>query len=128
MLVVEALRHGVVGGAVSQSSSDGAEAVLPGGVLDVGQELAAGADEADASAQEVACGTFLFGVGVGRREGATAQEVGDGRGVLPIVLGLAAMHRFHIKRVAQATSSCSQRSASQYQVNMHSQPTTRSSR
>jgi hypothetical protein len=58
---------------------------------------AAGATELDRSAWLASARSSVLvpGVGVGEREVAAAQQAGDGPGVEPVTLGLAAVDRFH---------------------------------
>ena len=77
------------------------EVVLGVGVLDVGEEVGAAADEVGSPAQEVPGGSHLGGVDVGHGEGAAPQEGGDLVGVDLVVLDLGAVDGLHGEGVAQ---------------------------
>ena len=71
------------------------------GVLDVGEELAALADEEEAAAEQVAGGTHARRIDVGHGEHAAAEQPGDLARVDPVVLGLAAVDGLHVEGVAE---------------------------
>jgi hypothetical protein len=77
------------------------EVVLVVGILDVGEELPALADEVEPAPEQIAGRAHLGGIDVGFRDQPTAQERGDLVGVNPIVLGLAAVDGFHVQRMAE---------------------------
>ena len=77
------------------------EVVLQERHLQVGQEFGAFADEVGAAAQEVTGGPHRLGVDVGLGESAAAQEAGQLPGVDGVGLGLAAVDRLEVERVAQ---------------------------
>jgi hypothetical protein len=67
----------------------------------VRHQLGALADQVGAAAQQVARLAPAFGVGVGQRERAAAQQAGDLAGVDVVVVGLAAVDGFPVQRVAE---------------------------
>ena len=71
------------------------------GVLDVGEQLAALADDVEAAPKQITRGAHARRVDVGLREHAAAQERRDLQGVDPVVLRLAAVDRLHIEGVAE---------------------------
>jgi hypothetical protein len=79
----------------------GRQVVLRVGVLDVGQQLPALPGEEQAPAQQVAGSAHLAGIDIGIGEVATAQQGGDLVGIDSVVLGLAAVDRFHVESVAE---------------------------
>ena len=108
----------------------GGQVVLVVGHLDVGEQLASLADEVQTPAQQIPGRAHARRVDVGLGQHPAAQQHGDLERVDPVVLGLAAVDRLHVERVAEheGDALAAQRSASQYQVKMHSTATTRSSR
>ena len=71
------------------------------GVLDMGEELGSLADEVESSSEKVSRGSHLGRVGVGERHSSSSQEHGDLQGIELIVLGLGAMDKPHVERVAE---------------------------
>ena len=131
--VAEAL--GDLGGAVAgvgELLGEGRQVVLAVGVLTMwAMSWARWRTKKRAAAEQVAGLALGPGVDVGHREDAAAEQAGDLAGVDLVVLGLAAVDGLHGQGVAEDEGDAlraSQRSASQYQANMHSQPTTRSLR
>ena len=70
-------------------------------VLDVGEELAPLAHEVEPASQQISRGAHRGGVDVSLREHAAAEQHGDLVGVDLVVLGLAAVDRFHRESVTQ---------------------------
>jgi hypothetical protein len=106
--------------------SNGRQVVLAVEQLNVRDQLRPLSDEETPSPQEVAGLAFGGGVDVGEWKVAAAEETGESGGILAVVLGFAAVNGFHGEGVAEdeGDASRSHRSASQYQANIHSQPTT----
>src|SRR5439155_2608751 len=77
------------------------EVVLRVGVLDVGQELAAVADQVRAAAQQIAGGPHRHGIDVGHGDHAAPQEHGDLVGVDLVVLRLPTVDRLHVECVPE---------------------------
>ncbi len=75
--------------------------VLAVGVDDVRRQLRALIDEEAAPTQEIACVALGPRIDVGHGKHAAAEEAGDLGGVDAIVLGLAAVDRFHVEGVAE---------------------------
>ena len=109
-------------GFVGDLFANGGQVILAIGILHMGEEFAAFAGQVHAAAQYVAGGAHLGGIHIGLREHATAQQHGDFVGVDLVVFRLAAMDSFHIEGMTQDEGIpwSAQRSASQYQVNIHS--------
>jgi hypothetical protein len=67
----------------------------------MGEQRGPLADQARASPQQVAGLAHAFGVDIGEREVAAAQEAGDLLGVDLVVLGLGAVSELHVQGVTQ---------------------------
>src|SRR5207245_9806510 len=80
---------------------DGGQVVLTVDDVDVGQQAATLAYQVQAAPQQVARLTHPFGVSVGKRETAAAQQARDLVGVDAVVLAFAAVNQFHVARVPE---------------------------
>jgi hypothetical protein len=100
-IVVEVLDDGTSVLGLIGPLVQGRQVVLGVGVLDVGQQLAALPGEEQASTQEVSGGPHLSGVDIGVGEIAAPQQGRDLVRVEPIILGLAAVDRFHVESMAE---------------------------
>jgi len=74
---------------------------LAGAVLDVGQEIRTFADQVASPSEQIPGRAHFWGVDVGLRDHAAAQELGDLAGIHPIVLDLSAVNGFHIESVSK---------------------------
>src|SRR3954467_4165762 len=72
-------------------AGDGRQVGLAAGGVDVAVQLGAPADQAEASAEQVAQGTAFAGIGVSGGQVAALEQAGDGLGVLAVALGLLAV-------------------------------------
>ncbi len=86
---------------VGDPLGEGREVVLLVGHLDVGEQLAALADQGQAPAQQIAGGAHARRVHVGLGQHPAAQQHGDLQGVDAVVLRLAAVDRLHVEGVAE---------------------------
>jgi len=102
--VFEVLDDALPMGRVRDALAEGRQVVLVARHLDVGEELAALADQVQAAAQQIARGAHPRRVDVRLRQQAAAQQRGDLERIAPIVLGLAAVDGLHVQRVAQHES------------------------
>ncbi len=138
---LDALAHAAVFGKCSATPSrlpgyamrlpNGGQVVLVARVLDVGEQLAALAHEVQAPAQQIARGAHRR---PGRRRPAAASRRAAASAILwESILSFFALPPWIAFMTSawpstKAMPSAAHRSASQYQVNMHSTATTRSSR
>src|SRR5262249_57978301 len=95
--------------------------------LQMGEQAGAVAAPPGAAAPQVAGLAHPFGVDVGEREVAAAQQAGDLVGIDRVVLGLGAVDEPQGVGVTDDQQNLlGLAQVGQYQQNMHSQPTTRS--
>ena len=94
------VESGAVGG-VGELLRRRGEVVLQERHLQVSQEFGAFADEVGAAAQEVTGGPHRLRIDVGLGERAAAEQAGQLPGVDGVGLGLAAVDRLEVQRVAQ---------------------------
>ncbi len=84
-------------GLVSDLRARDREVVLVVGVLDVGQEVPAPADQVEPPAKEIPGRAHLGRVDVGLGEGPAAKQGGDLQGIDLVVLGLPAVDGLHVE-------------------------------
>lgn len=99
--VVKAFGQLVAIGAPFKLLVDAGEVVLEIGELDMCLQFGTPVDKVIASPQQVPGRTHLAGIDVGQGEGSTPDQLGDLLGIDLVVLGLSAMDRFHVERMAQ---------------------------
>ena len=99
--VREALSDAVTVCLVGQLFFEFFEVVLAVGVLDVDEQLRPFSHDVISTAQQITGCAHGSGVGVGHREGASAEEGGDFFRIDSIVLAFAAMDSLHVEGMAQ---------------------------
>jgi hypothetical protein len=99
--VGEALSDAVTVSLVGQLLFEFFEVVLAVGVLDVDEQLRPFSHDVISTAQQITGCAHGSGVGVGHREGASAEEGGDFFRIDSIVFAFAAMDSLHVEGMAQ---------------------------
>jgi len=99
--VGEGLGHADTVGSMGDLRGGHGKVVLVVGVLDVGQEVAAAADQVEAPAEQIPRGPHLGRVDVGHGEVPAAEQARDLEGVHAVVLGLGAVDGLHVEGVAE---------------------------
>ena len=89
----EVLFHALPIALVRQLPAELGEVLLAVGVLNMGQEFGPLAHQVTATAEQITGGAHCWGIDIGHRHHAPAQEHGDLVGVNLIVLGFAPMNR-----------------------------------